>query len=214
MIENFLRRPSSRGELAADVVRIVGLLSIPVALVWWSATDAGILAFALPALLLPRFVGARPWFDIAYGITVLVASWSNVLDLYRTVTAWDLVVHFFCTAVLAAAVFLWLGRAGMIPLPDAFAVTRRGAVLLTTALGLALSALWEMVEWIGFTFISDDIFVTYDDTIGDMAFGGLGALAAGFVVASVRLLAAEDETKDACAPGVSGTAASGRLQHR
>ena len=45
-----------------------------------------------------------------------------------------------------------------------------------------------MVEWLGKTFITDEIFVTYTDTIGDMAVGGLGALIAGIVVARVRLL--------------------------
>jgi hypothetical protein len=36
-----------------------------------------------------------------------------------------------------------------------------------------------MVEWLGKTYVSSSIFVAYDDTIGDMAVGGLGALVAG-----------------------------------
>lgn len=39
----------------------------------------------------------------------------------------------------------------------------------------------------GRTFVTDEIFVTYEDTIGDMALGGLGALAAGVLVAFVRV---------------------------
>ncbi len=54
-------------------------------------------------------------------------------------------------------------------------------------IGLAASAVWEMIEWAGRTFVTDEIFVTYEDTIGDMAMGGLGALAAGVLVAVVRL---------------------------
>jgi hypothetical protein len=54
--------------------------------------------------------------------------------------------------------------------------------------GLAVSALWEMVEWAGRTFVTSEIFVTYEDTISDMAVGGLGALAAGVVVALFPLL--------------------------
>jgi hypothetical protein len=60
--------------------------------------------------------------------------------------------------------------------------TLGAAVVLTTAFGLAGSAVWEMVEWLGKTFISTDIFVAYDDTIGDMAVGGLGALCAGLAL--------------------------------
>ena len=52
---------------------------------------------------------------------------------------------------------------------------------------LALSAIWEMVEWAGRTFIAPEIFVSYQDTIGDMAAGGLGSLLAGIVAGAVRL---------------------------
>lgn len=185
MIENFLRRPSGAAEIIADGVRVVGALSVLVAAIWWTGTDAGILALALPALLVPRFVGVRPWFDITYGTAVLVASWSNVIDLYRSVAGWDLVVHTVCTGLIAAIAYLALVRWGITPRPpDA----RRAAVIFTAALGLAASAVWEIIEWIGKTFVTDEIFVTYTDTIGDMAVGALGSLAAGFLVARVRLL--------------------------
>ena len=56
-------------------------------------------------------------------------------------------------------------------------------VVLTGLLGLALGALWEMVEWFGYAFLTDAIYVTYEDTVGDMAVGGLGALCAGWLMA-------------------------------
>jgi hypothetical protein len=56
---------------------------------------------------------------------------------------------------------------------------RRTPVVVTAAIGLAISALWEMVEWAGWRFISDEIYVAYQDSIGDMAVGGLGALLGG-----------------------------------
>ncbi|HIX00203.1 MAG TPA: hypothetical protein H9871_08680, partial [Candidatus Nesterenkonia stercoripullorum] len=59
----------------------------------------------------------------------------------------------------------------------------RVAIIHTTTIGLAISALWEMVEWIGFELFTEDIYTTYDDTIGDMAAGGLGALVAGILLA-------------------------------
>ncbi|WP_258934554.1 hypothetical protein [Nesterenkonia pannonica] len=58
---------------------------------------------------------------------------------------------------------------------------------LTVALGLAMASLWEMVEWVGFEYVTQDIYVTYADTIGDMAAGGLGSLFAGYVVLRCRL---------------------------
>jgi hypothetical protein len=52
-------------------------------------------------------------------------------------------------------------------------------VVVTLGLGLALSALWEVGEYVGHTYVDDAIFVTYADTVGDLVAGGLGSLAAG-----------------------------------
>ena len=184
---SFLRRPSTPGDYLADGVRVVGLLSVVAAFIWWQPTDAGILALALPALLVPRFIRVRPWFDIVYAITVLTAAWSNVLDLYRTVAWWDLLLHFVCTGVIAAMSYLVLARLNVVTEPRSATFSKRTPLVVVTALGLAASALWEMIEWLGYTFVSDDIFVAYDDTIGDMAVGGLGAALAAILVAYVRL---------------------------
>ncbi len=183
MIENFLRLPRGPVQVTADLLRLLGVISVVVAGVWWSPTDAGVLAFALPALFIPRFVGVRAWFDVTCNVVVLVAAWSNVFDLYTRVAWWDLVVHFVCTGVLAALAYLGLSRFGVVTPTTDPGFRRATGVILGLALGLAVSALWEMVEWAGYTFISDRIYVTYDDTISDMAIGGLGALLAGLALA-------------------------------
>ncbi|WP_109211681.1 MULTISPECIES: hypothetical protein [Microbacterium] len=187
MIRRFLRPPHGPGEWLADGVRLIGVLSVIAAFVWWRPTDAGIVALSLLALVVPRFVGVRPSFDILFCVTVLVAAWSNVLHLYETLVGWDLVVHFVCTGVLAAMTYVILARLQIVPAPLGDETRRATPVVLVTALGLALSALWEMLEWVGRTFIAPEIFVTYQDTIGDMAAGGLGGLLAGLVVSRVRL---------------------------
>jgi hypothetical protein len=184
VIENFLRPPRSVGEYLADLLRVLGFVSVGVAAIWFSPTDAGILAFALPALLVPRFLGVRTGFDLIYGVTVLVAAWSNVLDLYTTVGWWDVPVHLVCTGALTAVLYVALERFDVIP---AQPVLARRRLVLMPALGLAIGALWEMVEWLGFTLISDTIVVAYQDTIGDLAVGGLGALLTGIAATRVRL---------------------------
>lgn len=187
MKENFLRLPRGVAEYTADALRVLGVLSVLVAAIWSTPTDAGILALALPALMVPRILGMRAWIDIVVGVTVLVAAASNVFDLYRTVAGWDLVVHFVCTGVIAATGYLVLARCRVVPGQQSTAFLKRTAIVVTTILGLAVSALWEMIEWAGRTYVTTEIFVTYQDTIGDMAVGGLGAVAAGMIVASVRL---------------------------
>lgn len=179
MIENFLRPPRSPAEWTADVLRGAGVLSILVALVCFAPTDAGIVALASPALMAPRFAGVAAWFDIACGAMVLLAAWSNVFDLYTTVPGWDIVVHLACTGALAVLVYVLLGRWRVIPEGRRPA---REPIALIPLIGLAISAVWEMLEWAGFVFVTDQIFVAYDDTIGDMAAGGLGSLIAGIVL--------------------------------
>ncbi|WP_017202450.1 hypothetical protein [Microbacterium algeriense] len=187
MKEDFLRRPRTVAEYGADAIRVIGVLSVLVAAIWSTPTDAGILALATPALMLPRALGMRGGVDLAIGVTVLVAAASNVFDLYRSVPGWDLVVHFVCTGAIAATGYLVLARLRIVPAQDSPEFRRRIPVVLCTILGLAVSAVWEMIEWAGRTFVTDEIFVTYEDTIGDMALGGLGALAAGVLVAFVRV---------------------------
>ncbi|MCT1395366.1 hypothetical protein M4D51_06465 [Microbacterium sp. p3-SID338] len=187
MKEDFLRPPQSVAEYGADAVRVIGILSVLVAAIWSTPTDAGILALALPALMLPRVLGMRGGIDLAIGLIVLIAAASNVFDLYRTLPGWDLVVHFVCTGALAATGYLVLSRLGIVTAQESPAFRPRIPIVLCTVIGLAASAVWEMIEWAGRTFVTDEIFVTYEDTIGDMAMGGLGALAAGVLVAVVRL---------------------------
>lgn len=182
---NLLRPPQTAAEWIADLLRVVGVVCVVIALMGWSATAGGIVALALPGLVTPRLIGARAWVDILYGITVLIAVWSNVLDLYTTVMAWDLVVHFALTGLTAIMLYLLFARADIVAQPE---LRHSTTIVLTTTMGLALSAVWEMLEWIGWAFISDGIYVEYQDTIGDMAAGGLGSVAAGVVLAFVPLL--------------------------
>jgi len=183
VIENFLRPPRGAGEWLADLLRVVGAASVLVAFLWWEPTDGGVVAAAVPAMLAPRFAGVRAGFDIAYGAVVLIAAWSNVLDLYRTLPSWDLVVHFAATGLIAAVLFVLLCRAEVI----ASARARRVRLVMIPLLGLAVSALWEIVEWAGKTFVTDTIFVTYQDTIGDIAFGGLGSIAVALLVTAMPI---------------------------
>lgn len=190
MKDDFLRPPATPGDWLADVLRLIGVLGTIAAAIWLKPTDAGIAALALPALMLPRMLGLAAWFDVTACAAVLVAAWSNVFDLYRTVTGWDLVLHFLCTGVLAVIAAVILTRTGVVPLVATVdgsgpSLRRRTPVALVPLVALAISAVWEMIEWLGWRYLSEDIFVTYQDTIGDLVMGGLGGVAAGILLALV-----------------------------
>ena len=159
------------------------MLSIVAAGIGWGPTDAGVMVFVLLGLVLPRFMGVRGPFDVVLGIILMVAGWSAVLELYTSVAGLDVVMHFAATGAIAAEAYLLLERLVTFgdgrPSPGVTV----GAV---TILGLAASAVWEILEWWGHTFLDPSIFVDYEDTIGDMGAGGLGSLTVGVLLVVLR----------------------------
>jgi hypothetical protein len=197
MIETFLRAPRGAAETAADGVRLLGVLSIVVAFIGWSAVDVAVFALGLLGLVIPRFLGIRPALDASFGVTVLVAAWSGLLNLYESIAWWDILIHFVLNGLIAAVLYILAVRCGVVPDPETGSVRLRSIVTLTTAFGLAAGVLWEIVEWVGNTYIDETIFVNYTDTIGDLAAGGLGALLAGL---AGRHLAAQSRFIPAAQP--------------
>lgn len=187
MKDDFLRPPRTASEWTADGLRVLGILGVVVAAIWWDPTDAGIAALATPALMLPRALGMRGGFDAAACAIVLTAAWSNVFDLYTSVPGWDLLLHLLCTGLLAIITALVLTRTEVARITRGSGIRARTPLVLLPLIALALSAVWEMVEWLGKAYLSDGIFVTYQDTIGDMLFGGLGGLLAGLLLSRVQV---------------------------
>ena len=179
MIATFLRAPHTLAELLADAVRVLGLVSVVVALIGWTPVDAAVFGLVMIGLVAPRFLGVRPALDIPFGVWLLVAGWSSVIDVYRAISWWDLLVHFFTNGALAAVLYILLIRVGYVPDPAAGRVPLGATVVLTVALGMAAGVLWEWGEWAGHTFLDPTIFVGYTDTLSDLALGAAGSLTAG-----------------------------------
>jgi hypothetical protein len=186
MIRTFLRAPTGAAEAAADAVRVLGAICIVIAGLGWGPIEAATIAFAAGGTLLPRLVGVRPSFDIAFGVVLLVAAWSSVLQLYVSTRWWDLPMHFLTNGLCAALCYIGLVQLGV--LADGAMLPRPvvSTVVMTVALGLSLGVLWEILEWFGHTFIDEEIFVGYVDSIGDLIWGGAGALLAGYSMPFLR----------------------------
>lgn len=179
MIQTFLRFPRGAAEMTADALRLLGVFSVVVALIGWPWVDVAVFALALVGLVIPRFLGVRPGLDIAFCIIVLIAAWSALLELYDAYEYLDFVVHFFLNGLTAAVLYILAVRLAVVPDPTRTRVPLAAIVALTTAFGLAAGVIWELAEWVGFTYIDETIFVGYDDTIADFAAGGLGSIVAG-----------------------------------
>lgn len=172
--------------LAAHLLRIVAAGCVLLAGLVLGGIEAALFALVLLGLVLPWLLGAPAWLDLSLGVVLLVAAWSSVAGLYRSVSLIDVPVHMAATGLLAVLSHVVLTRVGALPSLHAptLARGRLGAVVTITALGLALSVLWELGEWCGYVYLDDSILVGYDDTVGDLAAGGVGALVAGLAVAA------------------------------
>jgi hypothetical protein len=177
MVETFLRVPRDTGEVVADALRLLVLLSGVLAGVTLGAIQFGVFGLVAIGLVMPRFLGVRPALDITMSIVLLVAAWANALNLYVLAPAIDIPVHLLLNGLIAALAVVLFQRLDVLP-----ALPPRALILVTVAIGFMAGVLWELGEWAGNRFVDPSIFVGYDDTIGDLVVGGLGALLAGIAM--------------------------------
>lgn len=169
---------------AADLVRVAGVVSFAI------GVSRGFIATALFALVLLgltllRVTRVPAGLDLGAGALMVVAAWFALLDYYLRYSWLDVAVHVVATGLVAGAAYAALVRVGVVHPPDdpTLPRARLGVVLVTVALGGALGVLWEGGEWFGHTYLDPSIQIGYDDTIGDLFSGGLGALLAGLYLA-------------------------------
>lgn len=190
MIRTLLRAPVGPAEVVADVLRLLGAVSIVVAGIGWGPLSSLSFVALVVVMLVPRLLRVRPAFDIAFCAALLLSTWSSVLGLYLSARWWDDPMHFLTNGLCAAMLYLVLVRLGVLADAETLPHPVLGAAVMTTTLGLSMGALWEVFEWFGRTYIDEEIFVGYEDTLGDLMFGGLGSLAAGL---GMRYLAARPD---------------------
>jgi len=183
-------RPSARNDDAhviprqvADGVRALSALSIAAAAVWFDLPAVLGITIVTVGLMIPRFCRLAGPFDAAFCITILIAAWSGIAGLYRAIPWWDLVVHFVTAGSSAAVLYLVLARSDITPTANRRIFPARSVVVLTAALGMTAAVFWEFLEWAGNRYITSRIHVGYNDTLADLAVGGLGAVVAGVFLA-------------------------------
>lgn len=179
MIRSLLRTPSGAAEVAADALRVLAVIGIVVAGIGFTPVDALSLAAVAVVMFLPRLLGLRPSVDIAFGLVALVAVWSSVLEIYITTRWWDLPMHFATNGLFAAVLTILLVRVHVVADFRTLPRPMLSAAVTTTVVGMSLGVVWEMFEWFGHTFLDEEIYVAYVDTIGDLVWGAAGALLAG-----------------------------------
>ncbi len=144
------------------------------------APGTRVITYPLLALVVPMWHWLRrrsrpyPWgADLLVTIPGFSDLLGNRLDLYDRVRWFDDLMHLVVPGVLAAAVVLLAGV-------DRAPLLRRLEVALAAGMTLALA--WEVWEYGAFVTRSNEVGTAYADTVGDLALGWLGAVAAALLV--------------------------------
>lgn len=170
--------PGSRWvRVSTDAVAVVAIVSF-VASFWWDGVVVALFALVLLGVTVPRVARLHGALQTATGVTIIVGAWAATLDWYVTIWWLDLAVHAVLNGLLSVIGILAMRRSGLLPQ----SVHAAGTVIIATGLGSLLAVLWEIGEWIGYTYITDSIGVGYDDTIGDLAWALIGSLVAGVIL--------------------------------
>jgi hypothetical protein len=178
---------------AAVLVSTVAQLAIAE---WWpgierfadKAFGARLVAYPLMMLLAPaiwwlvvrRRDGDTPPPYGAFTLVMLpflIDVTGNSLDLYDTVVWWDDFNHWINWLLLLTGIGLLVADEVR---PD------WALVVLVAGLGAVLAIGWELGEWWTFIRHGTELDTAYEDTLGDLSLGTLGALCAGFVVLRAR----------------------------
>lgn len=132
-----------------------------------------------------RWLRGGSLLDWSGQIVLLAAGWFSVTGLYHSVFALDLVMHALVSALVAGLVACAAEHAlrrRHVSVPAALRMTGRTLAWLGLAgATISLGVVWELAEWWGHVFVTEEIGVGYEDTISDLAVDTLGALVGGWL---------------------------------
>ncbi len=163
---------------------------------WWPGIDrfadkafgARLVTYPLLMLLAPaswwlfvrRRGGSAPPPHLAFTLVMLpflVDVTGNSLDLYDSIVWWDDFNHWINWLLLLTGIGMLVTDRVR---PD-WAMT-----MLVTGMGAILAIGWELGEWYTFIRHGTELDTAYEDTLGDLSLGTLGALCAGLLLLARR----------------------------
>lgn len=164
-----------------DFLRLFALLTIPAAWVASGQLSALVMFLVCGGTWGLRYYARTRGEDIVGQVILLFAGVFSVLSTYKQIGWLDLLVHFWMILVLTRVLYAMLLRHEMLPEVSTPRVVQ-GVLLGLVGMGVLLAVLWEIAEWVGHTFINEEVGVGYEDTLGDLSAGLLGSIGAVLLI--------------------------------
>jgi len=158
-----------------------GLLAIAIVVVliqgkWLPA--AALAGFLVVSFLFVKLDHKLPnIFDLIFMIAALINAGGWAWDLYNKPGPYDEIAHFFTIFAITLAFGFLLYR----ELMESFFNRRVMFVLTIASLGIAIGALWEVIEWLADFVVPKQIVSGLFDTITDIILDSAGALLAALL---------------------------------
>ena len=172
-----------------DVLRGVPAVGAATFALAGDARAAAILAVAAVVCLVIRPVLLPRLYDLSVVLAANLQGWGEALGLYDEIVWFDNVVHFTVPLLGSPVVYIVLARLDVVPDPRDETHARHyvGMFLVTLAIGLAIGAIWEMVEYASDHTLGSSLQIDNAETVGDLFADGCGALCgSAFVVLWAR----------------------------
>ncbi|WP_106849060.1 hypothetical protein [Blastococcus sp. Marseille-P5729] len=164
----------------SDVLRVLAVIGLVPATIGDGAIGFAVMFLVVGGCMLPRALGVPPWLDALMCSSFIFAAWAALLDWYVSYEGLDLAVHAASTGLIGILASQVAQRARLLA-PSGHPRERLAVAVATVSSAGLLATVWEIGEWIGYTYFDDAIQVGYDDTITDLIAGILGAGVAGLL---------------------------------
>lgn len=175
-----------------DGIDVLRLAMVAGAVAFALAGDtAGALVLAVlgGVALLGRLVNLPRVYDLSLTLGMALQGFGEAFDVYDTVPAFDNVVHSTLPLLTAPVIYIGLARLDVVPDPrdETHARHYAGIFIVSLAVGMAVGALWEILEWRSDSWLGTDLSQDNDDTNSDLVFDLVGSAAgAALLVAWAR----------------------------
>jgi hypothetical protein len=164
-----------------DLIRasyIAGALAFAVA----GKADGALRLFVTAlAVIAARLIGVPRPFDLGFCLGMALQGWGNAFNLFDTYSWYDSVVHLFLSLFVAPLFYIGLARLEVVPDLDEDVEERHhlGVFVITTALGVAFGAVYEIYEYVADHAFGAHLAIGYADTISDLGFDLAGSMIGG-----------------------------------
>jgi hypothetical protein len=168
-----------------DPLDVARILFIAGAIVWGLlGNSVTIVAAASLVLVLARIVSLPRFYDLSLIVVMALIAWGEVLGFYDSWKSYDNVVHFTVPLLVTGLIYIMFVRLGVMQELSALTQPHQkfGLFLTAVALGMAMGAGWEIVEWTSDETNGTHLVGSTTDTATDLIWDTMGATVSAIIL--------------------------------